>query len=149
MKSILIQQIQQPHTKHVLEVCTTQSAFDEELVSLFSKACEIVDAQFYYTNPLLFVFVDAEDCEEYAQLYDDYFLIPPKLYNTLDLDVEFVAANIRFLENICSLSQIGKTTTRALEAETPVPNPFENLFKLYQDKGLYLIGIRKHVESIK
>lgn len=146
MKTISIRQIQLPHIEHVMEVCTTLGTFDENLLSVFSKACEIVDAQFYYTNPLMFIFVDSEDCETYAQLYDNYFLIPPKLYNSLDLDVECVAVNTVFLEHICSLSQIGKATTRSLEKETEKDiNSFENIPKLYQDKGLYLIGIRLRV----
>ena len=146
---LTIRKIEQPHTKHIMEVCASDDKFDiQEVTTTFSKACTIVDAQFYYTNPLLFVFVKKEDCTEFAHLYADYFLIPPRYYDTIDIDTNCIAANAVFIDHICSLSGLSEEEPRVKhsqkelqEREDTAPHTLNSLFELYQEKGLYIIGI--------
>ena len=148
MNYLSLRQIQQPHTLDILEVCLlNDDIVFETILPIFSKACEIVDAQFYYTNPLLFVLVDESGCIDFAKLFDKYYLIPPKLYNSLELNTECIAVNATFVKRICSLSQFSpetpglNTPNKTLEVIDETAYSLTSLFRLYQEKGLYIIGI--------
>lgn len=148
---LTIRKIEQPHTKHLLEIGVENDRFDIQAVTpIFSEACTIVDAQFYYTNPLLFIFVEPDACDDYAQLYGDYFLIPPRYYDTIDIDTDCIAANAVFIDHICSLSGLSEEEPRLKhshkelqERSDTAPNTLNSLFELYQEKGLYIIGVQQ------
>ena len=150
---LIIHKIEQPHTLHLLELYVTNTVANvEKHLSTFSKADEIVGAQFYYTNPLLYVLVDDEACEDYAELFADYFLIPPRFYDAIEMDFEVFAVNDEFIKQFGSLSQHSqeRVSLRELNDEYIDKAPdqgnhdiLDNLFFRYQEKGLYVIGIRK------
>ena len=153
---LTIRKIQQPHTKHILEICVANDKIDiSKIVSDFSRACTIVDAQFYYTNPLLFIFVDPMDCSEFAQLYVDYFLVPPRYYDAIEINTDAIAVNASFIHQICSLNEFSeedpslKQTHKEFQENVDTqPSPLNSLYQLYQDKGLYIIGIRRKNEEL-
>ena len=148
---LTVRKIEQPYTKHVIEAGVVDDKYDiQEVMPIFSKACMIVDAQFYYTNPLLFVFISEKESENFAQLYDNYYLIPPRFYDTISIEMDCLAINAMFIKHICSLVELAeeeptlKPTTKELqERETSPPNALHSLFALYQEQGLYVIGIKK------
>ena len=148
---LAIRKIYQPHTRHILEVCTSDSEEKlKEFTAAFSEACTIVDAQFYYTNPLLFVFVEPEDCVDYTCLFDKCFLIPPRFYDTIEIDVECLAVNAAFVKNVGSLSYVSQNAPRLKQPKDEFGNSesqdhntiFDSLFRVYQEKGLYVIGVK-------
>ena len=143
-----------PKTCHPYQICASEIADIDTHKADFEIAINIVDAQFYYTNPLLFVFVKSEECEEFAQLYGDYFLIPPRYYDALDLDTRCIAANFVFIDHICMLSELSKDEPRLKHSHKELqeqadtqPNMLNSLFQLYQEKGMYIIGV-KHNEEL-
>ena len=150
---LTIHKIEQPHTLHLLELYVTSATVSvENYLSIFSKADEIVGAQFYYTNPLLYTLVDGQDCADYAQLYGDYFLIPPRFYDAIEMDFEVFAVNDEFIKQFGSFAQHNqeRASLKELNDEFTDKAPdqgnhdiLDNLFFRYQEKGLYVIGIRK------
>ena len=106
----------------------------------------IVDAQFYYTNPLMYVLI-GDIAPGFACLYDNYYLIPPQLYDAIQLGDDFFAVNESFIKWIGSLSQLSedsasvKAPKKELQDPNDEPSIGDNLFDLYQKQGLYLIGI--------
>ena len=152
--SLTICKRQQPHTKDIIEVGIVGDAVSLDAISeTFLKACMIVDAQFYYSNPLLFVFI--EDVPSYAaKLYDNYYLLPPKFYDTIDIDTSHIAVNAEFIKHICSLTQLTEDASlkgerKELQApEDSDPGPLNSLFTLYQEYGLYIIGIQGETDDI-
>ena len=97
--------------------------------------------------------VDDVECINFAKLFDKYYLIPPKLYNSLELNTECIAVNATFIKRICSLSQFSPETSglntpnKALEVRDETAYSLSNLFQLYQEKGLYIIGISTHANK--
>ena len=150
---LTIHKIEQPHTLHLLELYVANAyANVETYLSTFSKADEIIGAQFYYTNPLMYILIDAEDCADYAQLYADYFLIPPRFYDAIGMDFEVFAVNDEFIKQFGSFSQHTQERVPLKElndeftdkaADQGNHDILDNLFFRYQEKGLYVIGIRK------
>lgn len=108
----------------------------------------IVDAQFYYTNPLMYVLIDSVS-SDLARLYENYYLIPPRLYDSIQLNEDFFAVNGMFIKTIGSLSQLSeesasvKAPREELQYPKDKPSIEDSLFNLYQQKGLYLVGIFK------
>ena len=146
MKGLQIRKVELPRTERLLEVSTESDYEDvEEWIPLFSKACEVVDAQFYYTNPLMFVPVDEDEVDLMVELYQNYYLIPPKFYDRMDLDLGVVAVNQIFLEIIGSLATISQgagLVSKHVEYTDDVFNEqLSSLFALYEQKGLYIIGV--------
>lgn len=156
---LLIYKVEQPKTLNIIEICllSPQTQQMEHIQSVFSQAVEIVDAQFYYTNPLLFVFVNEAECKDFAELYDGYFFIPPRLYDAIDIAAESIAVNAEFIKQIGSLATISENEARLNPAQDEYnydpshesASVFNNIFQLYQEKGLYMIGIRKEQEQGK
>ena len=147
--SLTICKLQQPHTKYIMEVGIAGDAMSLDAIkATFLKACMIVDAQFYYSNPLLFVFIEDVPADA-AKLYDTYYLLPPKLYDIIDVDTSHIAVNTVFLKHICSLTQLTEDTSlkgerKELQApEDSDAGMLNSLFRLYQEQGLYIIGILK------
>lgn len=149
IKQLTIKKIEQPYTKHILEIGVADDKFDANVLTpIFSKACTIVDAQFYYTNPLMFVLSTPEQCKEFALLYDNYYLIPPRFYDTIDINLNCLAVNYRFVQDVCSLALLAESEPQLKHSQKELDNPQEtppnrlnSLFDLYQQKGLYVIGI--------
>lgn len=144
---LTIRKLQQPYTKHVMEIGVAGDGTLIDTVSqAFSKACEIVDAQFYYTSPLLFIFLD-DVPQDAAKLYDTYYLLPPKLYDSLDIDTSHLAVNQVFLKHICSLTHLSEdASVKGERKELQAPEDsnagvMDGLFELYQEYGLYIIGV--------
>ena len=146
----IICKIEQPYTHNMMEIYSTiKNADIEKIKGVFSRANTIVDAQFYYTNPLMYVFVD-EISPHYAKLYENYYLIPPKLYDSMEINDSYVAVNSKFIEKISSLSQLSENNIDMkpnkepfMDAQDQLDSPTESLFNLHQAYGLYIIGIRR------
>ena len=152
--SLTICKLQQPHTKYIMEVGIVGDAVSLDAIkATFLKACMIVDAQFYYSNPLLFVFIEDVPADA-AKLYDSYYLLPPKFYDTIDVDTSHIAVNAVFLKHICSLTQLTEDASlkgerKELQApEDSDAGMLNSLFMLYQEYGLYIIGIQGETDDI-
>lgn len=145
-QEVVVYKMEQPYTAHIMEVSSTVGASDIASVKdIFMTANMIVDAQFYYTNPLMYVFVD-NILPDFAKLYENYYLIPPRLYDAIDIDYSYFAVNQRFIETISSLLLISgkEQLKKALQAPEDQPTSIlDSLFNLYQEAGLYLIGIER------
>ena len=90
-QDVIIYRLEQPYTEHLMEICAIGETFQkEQMQSIFSKANMIVDAQFYYTNPLLYILLDKVS-PHYANLYGNYYLLPPKTYDSLKFDTNHLA----------------------------------------------------------
>ena len=147
---MMIYRIEQPHTYHLMEIWATEEVSTvDDIVKKFSRANTIVDAQFYYTNPLLYISCD-EVSTEYAQLYEGLYLIPPKLYDTIEFGNGPLAVNSKFIEEIGSLSEMSDNIAspkplrqELMGPEDQEPSVLDSLFSLYQEQGLYIIGIEK------
>ena len=84
------------------------------------------------------------------QLYKGLYLIPPKLYDTIELGNGPFAVNSKFIEEIGSLSEMSDNIAspkplrkELMGPEDQVKSDIESLFRLYQEQGLYIIGIEK------
>lgn len=145
-QEIVVYKIEQAYTAHIMEVSSIVGVSDiASLKDIFREANMIVDAQFYYTNPLMYVFVD-NVLPDFAQLYENYYLIPPRLYDTIDIDHSYFAVNERFIEKISSLLLISGKEQLKKELQAPEDQPtsiLDSVFNLYQASGLYLIGIER------
>ena len=147
---MIICKIEQPYTYNVMEICSTVKNADiEKIKQVFSRANMIVDAQFYYTNPLMYVFVD-EISPHYAQLYENFYLLPPRFYDNMEINDSCLAVNSKFIEKISSLSQLSENSIDMkpnkepfMDAQDQPDSPIESLFNLHQEYGLYIIGIRR------
>ncbi len=93
-----------------------------------------------------------QDCEGCTQLYGDYFLIPPRFYDAMDMDVQMLAVNAEFITQFGSLSQQSPRTSGLKEPNNEFKEKapkegnhdiLDSLFFRHQEKGLYIIGIRK------
>ena len=143
----VIYTIEQPYTQHAMEVSSTVGISDIEAIKdIFMTANMIVDAQFYYTNPLMYVFVD-EVLPDFAKLYENYYLIPPRLYDSIDIDYSYFAVNERFIDSISSLLMISGKEHVKKELQAPEDQPtslLDSVFNLYQEHGLYVIAIERN-----
>jgi len=95
------------------------------------SAINVVDAQFYYTNPLVFAFAkDSPDInlQDWGHLWGNYYLV-----NIMDL-AEFVpteailAVNHRFLEQIGQMNLV-------------MENDMIDFQALHEEHGLYVVAI--------
>lgn len=146
---VTIHRIEQPYTFHLMEIWAAKDVLTDDFVAKFSRANTIVDAQFYYTNPLLYILCD-EVPPQYAQLYEGLYLIPPKVYDTMELGHGPFAVNEKFIEEIGSLPEMSDNIAspkplrqELMGPEAQVKSDIESLFDLYQEHGLYIIGIEK------
>ena len=101
-----------------------------------------------------YIFVKLEECAEFAQLYESYFLIPPRYYDTIDVNTTCIAVNAIFIKHVCSLSELSeeepklKHPYKELQEEVDTtPNVLNSFFELYQEKGLYIIGIKNNEKA--
>lgn len=145
-QQMIVYKIEQPYTQHLMEVSSSVGASEIEAVkNIFTQANMIVDAQFYYTNPLMYVFVD-NILPDFAKLYEDYYLIPPRFYDIIDIDESYIAVNECFIETISSLVLLSGNEQVKKELQAPEDQPtsvIDSLFNLYQEVGFYLIGIER------
>ena len=101
----------------------------------------------------MFIFIE-DAIADAAQLYDNYYLLPPKLYDSLDMDTSYIAVNSVFLKHICSLTQLTedvgmKGERKELQApEDSNAGAMDSLFMLYQEHGLYIIGILEETHDV-
>lgn len=147
---MMIYRIEQPYTYHLMEIWATKEVSTiDDVMTKFSRANTIVDAQFYYTNPLLYISCD-EISPQYAKLYEGLYLIPPKLYDTIEFGDGPFAVNSKFIKDIGSFQEMSDNiaTPKPLRQELMGPEDQEksvidSLFNLYQKHGLYIIGVEK------
>ena len=98
------------------------------------EADKIVGAQFYYTNPLVYVFLSPEklqaDTEKHAALWGSYHLLNIKSYDKLVPLDNVMGINHVFIEQIGSALLSTKTDIDLSD------------FSAYHNKyGLYMVGI--------
>ena len=135
--------LEQPCTLRLLEIYSMAGAIGRELAITFREVDKIIGAQFYYSNPLLYFLID-EVHEEYAELYEDYYLIPPQLYDVADFNLGIFAVNQEFLKQFGSFNQLEAAGTKEANkvfVEGGAGNILSNLFGLHHEHGLYMIGV--------
>lgn len=141
-QNVIIQRLEQPYTAHLMEICSTGEVAERaQMQSIFSKANMIVDAQFYYSNPLIYILLSGEVSTHYANLYANYYLLPPKIYDSLTFDTNHIAVNAKFLDDIGSIADLLSGHNNRKELELNEGKADNSLFGLYQSFGLYIIGV--------
>ena len=105
----------------------------DTFLEMFLQADKIIDAQFYYTNPLLYVIIDKIDGDatvKHGSLYDNYYLLNTESWHDIDAKYPVFAVNETFREQVAWTSE-----------KTPNFFQAENLLQLHHACGLYVIGI--------
>lgn len=106
---------------------------DFKLIKSVTEQCRnavmIVDAQFYYTNPLFFIFID--DVSEHACLYDNYYLVDASKWDEIILLHDIFVVNQNFLDDLPPVNLLDNFS-----------NLLPNLKEYHQEFGLYIIGIK-------
>ena len=124
---IIKQTIEHPATQHRLEIITESIDNVIDFTEIFVAADTVVGAQFYYTNPLMYVIVSS-DMERHPQLYGNIHLLRVE-------DWEFIAHEPIFAVNQNFIEAIGGITDHyVLDPQT--------LTEQHEEYGLYLIGIK-------
>ena len=128
MKSFMVQTVEHEETNYSLDI-VARSLEDITLYTpLLTQADKVVGAQFYYTNPLVYMLVKKLDEAACARLYGDYYLVNTQLEHDHDFISNVAAVNSVFLEKIGSYRDV-------------CDELFDNFEDFYNKYGLYLIGI--------
>lgn len=115
-------------TQYPIEIFSMSMDIISQWTEEFIRADKIVGAQFYYSNPILYLIGQDIDPETCARLYDNLFLMNVDKINPANFDPTITAVNSVFLEKIGSYAE----HQRAVSSN----------FKDYHNKyGLYLVGI--------
>ena len=130
MNSFFHQIVEHPLTQRKVDIIAESHAllckFREQLLHVD----DIVSAQFYYTNPLLYMFLNG-NIEHHACLYDNVYLLNTSLWDEIEVEYPILAVNDLFVK------QIGFDTTDKFSQLTNV----DTLQIFREQSGLYLIGI--------
>lgn len=128
--SIFNQLYIQPATQYRLKVTAESLDLLSQFTEIFAHADDVVGAQFYYTNPILYVLLlPDEDMEHHACLYGNYYLLHIRSWETLEMAHDVIAVNQNFLDDIGS-------------AEDTLMFNITELEKYHNEHGLYLVGIK-------
>lgn len=118
--------IEQPATRHRLEIISESIQLIEQYTETFLSTDDIVDAQFYYSNPLLYLIIN--DVKDQRCLYGNLYLLNVEDWEFLTHEPIF-AINQVFAEKIDTIKY------------SFVLDP-QHMIELHQTHGLYLIGIK-------
>lgn len=122
---------QHPETDLHLEIVSNQTEMIDKWSSIFIQSDKIVGAQFYYTNPILYMLMKSADTQNSACLYDNIYLmnVDKTDVNSSNFLRVASAVNHNFLEKIGSYFDRFDQITA-------------NLIEMYHHEyGLYLVGI--------
>ena len=117
-------------TTHESKLIATSLEMLIDYEETLTKAIDIVDAQFYYTNPLMFAILDADaDVSKHARLWGNYYLLDVETWDTVALIDDIFAVNQTFDEiiGVGDLSEL---------------DDLNALHALHAQHGMYIIGIR-------
>ena len=116
-------------TGYAMEMISDDFNLIARFTGLFAKADDIVGAQFYYTNPLIYMIVEGEI--EGACLYGDYYLLDIESWGEIVLQHPVLAVNQVFLE------RIGDPKGLFQEFEMSTFKKYHNIH------GMYIVGIKE------
>ena len=128
MKSMHIQNFIHPQTYHELDIIAEDPGLIHQFADTLVDADAVIGAQFYYTNPLLFLIVEGE-MNRHAPLYGDYYLLRIEDWLHLELKYPIIAINNLFSEKIGNPKEIFNTFN------------METFREHREADGLYIIGI--------
>lgn len=125
-----------PTTEHHLEIFAESIDLINQWTHVFLNADAIAGAQFYYTNPLLFMPI-AGATERHAPLYGDHlYLLNIEDWGSVTPTHPVFATNQNFIEQIGPITNFSKH------------NP-DKLLEHHLNHGLYLIGIQRQEDQYK
>lgn len=125
----LSQTLQETH--HTYQIYASEIAEINKHKTEFQNAIRVVDAQFYYTNPLLFFCVrdiSNVDLSDWGQLWGAYYLVNITDIEEVLFKEEIFAVNERFLEQIGNL-------------DTVMEDENFSFLALHEKHGLYVVAI--------
>ena len=130
MNAFFHQMVEHPLTQRKLDVVSESYELLCQYKDQLLRADDIVSAQFYYSNPLLYLLLDGET-QRHACLYDNLYLLNTSMWDEIEIEHLILAVNDLFVqhigfENTEKLSQLVNANT---------------LKKFHENYGLYLIGI--------
>jgi hypothetical protein len=116
-------------TEYPFQIFSDNMALVDEHKARLKTALNIVDAQFYYTNPLLFVILkdaSALETSKWSPLWKNYYLTKMDIGMYLDRMHPVMLANQTFIEQVGSIQNI-----------------IDNLdtVRLQHEKGLFVVAI--------
>ena len=130
MNRLAKQIVTHPTTEHRLEIFAESIDLINRWTDPFLDADAIVGAQFYYSNPLLFMPITG-DMKRHASLYgNDLHLLNIEDWGLVAPTYPVFATNQNFIEHIGPITDFYEHD----------PN---KLFEYHIEHGLYLIGISK------
>ena len=130
MKSMHIQNFIHPQTHHEMDIIAEDLALISSFGDRFIQADAVVGAQFYYTNPLLFLLVSDEDVSRHAPLYGDFYLLRVEDWLNIELKYPIIAINDLFSERIGNTKEIFSNFN------------MEKFIAHHDSDGLYIVGIK-------
>ncbi|MDE0087487.1 MAG: hypothetical protein OXU23_17325 [Candidatus Poribacteria bacterium] len=119
--------IEQPSTRHKLKIISESIEDAIDFTETFVAADNVVGAQFYYTNPILYL-ITVGDIRQHACLYGNLYLLSIEEWEYLEYKPIF-AVNQAFIDRIGSI------------ADSYTFNP-QTLIEQHLEHGLYLVGIK-------
>ena len=134
MNSIFSQTCVHDETGYSLEIVSSSSELMSAFTPAFMETDKIVGAQFYYTNPIMYMLVEEFDKRFCARLFGDYYLMGTGDGAKHKLFSGIAAVNSVFLE------RVGSYASHATELA-------ENLNSYQEKYGLHLVGI--DIKSLK
>ncbi|MDE0316408.1 MAG: hypothetical protein OXM61_16085 [Candidatus Poribacteria bacterium] len=80
--------------------------------------------------------------------------VTPIYSKLIDIDTNCIAVNAVFIDHICALSEFSEDEPRIKRSHKELQEQdhtelkiMNSLFELYQEKGLYIIGINTHEKA--
>lgn len=117
-----------PETGYIVEMVAQNLGMLETWESTIIDADKIIGAQFYYTNPILYLLGAGMDPLASAPLYDNYYLMNISKLQRDQFFPGIVAVNSVFLNQIGKYSEVSGELSQDIES-------YHNQY------GLYLVGI--------
>lgn len=115
-------------TNYKLEIVSSTQDVLSQWASVFIQADKIIGAQFYYSNPILYLLCENPDPDVHARMYGNLYLIDLDKMDDREFETSIAAVNSVFLTSIGSYSEA-------------VPKVISNLKEYFDKYGLYIIGI--------
>ena len=123
-------------TEHRLEIFAESIDLINRWTDPFLEADAIVGAQFYYSNPLLFMPITG-DMKRHASLYGNHlYLLNIEDWGLVAPTHPVFATNQNFIEHIGPITDFYEHDP-------------DKLFEYHVEHGLYLIGIKKNTEVLQ
>lgn len=134
MKSTFSQMCVHEETGYAFEVVSIDAEMISKFTPIFQEADKVIGAQFYYTNPVLYMLIDDLDEDACACMYANYYLINTSGDHSHEFVPGIAAVNYVFLERIGSYKENASKLGENFEA-------------FRRAHGLYLVGIDVNARS--